>query len=226
MPRYLSWTLVALVGLVSAVPVRGDEPVRTFFRNMGRDFKRNNCWYDTFVAEDRAVQRAPFCVMVSNGWRLQNTLDDYYFQQDSSVLTEAGQIKVQQIVLYSSPAYRAIFVHRTTDALDDGRADSECADGSREVCPGWRSADSGRDVHSSPRLAGGTDQRRLQSLSRDDAQSTLSVVVGLVGRLVRRFFERIIWIERLRKRFRQLVVDHCPIKIPAIGDFTFARLAA
>jgi uncharacterized membrane protein YgcG len=116
MPRYWSWTLVALVGLVSAVPVRGDEPVRTFFRNMGRDFKRNNCWYDTFVAEDRAVQRAPFCVMVSNGWRLQNTLDDYYFQQDSSVLTEAGQIKVQQIVLYSSPAYRAIFVHRTTDA--------------------------------------------------------------------------------------------------------------
>jgi hypothetical protein len=115
MPRCLSFALVALVGVVATVPALGDEPVRTFVRNVARDFRRNNCWYDNFVPDDRAAQRAPFAMMVSNGWRLQNTLDDYYFLQDTAVLTEAGQIKVQQIVLYTSPGYRAIFVHRTTD---------------------------------------------------------------------------------------------------------------
>lgn len=115
MPRSLSLALVAMAGLVTAVPVQADEPVRTFLHNMCRDFKRNNCWYDTFAPDDRAAQRAPFGTMVANGWRMQNTLDDYYFQEDTAVLTEAGLIKVQQIVLYTSPGYRAIFVHRTSD---------------------------------------------------------------------------------------------------------------
>lgn len=116
MPRSLSWALIALLGLTSPHLVHAGEPIRTFCHNVCRDFKRNNCWYETFAPADRAAQRAPFCTMVANGWRTQNTLDDYYFQEDTANLTEAGMLKVQQIVLYTSPGYRAIFVHRTGDA--------------------------------------------------------------------------------------------------------------
>jgi hypothetical protein len=79
---------------------------------MKRDFHRNNIWPEPFNYPDRDAARAPFAVMVHNGWRLQNTLGSYHFHDGSPRLTEAGQLKVEWIMTEAPPQYRTIFVER------------------------------------------------------------------------------------------------------------------
>lgn len=80
-----------------------------------RDFRRSNAWPDPFVTADRVSVRVPFDSMVANGWRLQNTLGDQYFEEDSPNLTEAGRLKIGRIINETPCAYRAIFVLRDED---------------------------------------------------------------------------------------------------------------
>ncbi len=80
-----------------------------------RDFKRSNAWPDPFVTADRVAVRAPFDTMVVNGWRLQNTLSDHHFEDDSDRLTEAGRLKVAAIINHTPISYRAVFILRTQD---------------------------------------------------------------------------------------------------------------
>jgi hypothetical protein len=82
------------------------------YRMMHRDFHRNNLWPEPFNYPDRDVARAPFAVMVHNGWRVQNTLGSYHFHENSSRLTEAGQLKVHWIMTEAPPQYRTIYVER------------------------------------------------------------------------------------------------------------------
>ena len=81
-----------------------------------RDFKRNNNWPDPFVTADRVTARVPFDACVANGWRIQNTLSEHHFVENSAELTESGQLKVAAIINESPLCYRAIFVLRGTDA--------------------------------------------------------------------------------------------------------------
>jgi hypothetical protein len=80
-----------------------------------RDFRRSNAWPDPFVTVDRASVRQPFDAEVANGWRLQNTLGEQYFEDDSPNLTEAGRLKIGRIINETPVAYRAIFVLRGED---------------------------------------------------------------------------------------------------------------
>jgi len=80
-----------------------------------RDFRRNNSWPDPFITADRVATRAPFDAQVANGWRLQNTLGEQYFEDDSPNLTEAGRLKIGRIINETPVAFRAIFVLRTED---------------------------------------------------------------------------------------------------------------
>jgi hypothetical protein len=76
-----------------------------------RDFKRRNCWPAPFVCPDRQAARAPFAVMVANGWRRQNLLGDFHFEAKNGQLTEAGKLKIRWIVYESPEQHRAVFVH-------------------------------------------------------------------------------------------------------------------
>lgn len=87
------------------------------FKKISRDFRRNNCWPAPFVYTDRAAVRAPFGMMIANGWRIQNTLSDQHFDLDSGVLNEAGELKVRDIVTEAPAEFRVVFVLRSTDPL-------------------------------------------------------------------------------------------------------------
>ncbi|MHB1037286.1 MAG: hypothetical protein ACYC35_23345 [Pirellulales bacterium] len=77
-----------------------------------RDFKRNNCWPDTFIPTDRQAVRAPNVIMIANGWRRQNTLFAYHFEEGAAKLTEAGRLKIKAILTQTPPEYLAVFVQR------------------------------------------------------------------------------------------------------------------
>ena len=82
-----------------------------------RDFRRSNAWPDPFVGADREATRLPFDAQIANGWRLQNTVGEQYFEADSADLTEAGRLKIARIINETPTAYRAIFVLRGEDPV-------------------------------------------------------------------------------------------------------------
>ncbi|HEY2837684.1 MAG TPA: hypothetical protein VGJ26_00935 [Pirellulales bacterium] len=102
-----------------APPVVEKKPniVKRAWMHVCRDFRRSNAWPDPFVTVDRVAVREPFAAEVANGWRLQNTLGEQYFEADSPTLTEAGRLKIARIINETPTAYRAIFVLRSEDPV-------------------------------------------------------------------------------------------------------------
>ena len=89
--------------------------VNTFCHSVATDFKRNNCWPEPFVCPDRVTVRAPFQVMVENGWRLQNTISKHYFDEETGELTMAGQNRIYWILNNAPKQHRTIYVHMCRD---------------------------------------------------------------------------------------------------------------
>ena len=115
MARLVCLVAFSLVSLACTLPARADW-ICEFFYCMARDTKRRNCWPKPFVCPDRSAARAPFALMINNGWRHQNMLGDYHFSPDSGELTEAGQLKVQWIVTEAPQPHRTIYVYRADTA--------------------------------------------------------------------------------------------------------------
>jgi hypothetical protein len=101
------WTLAALAALVFVLPGLAHAEL---FKRMHRDYRRNNCWPDPFLVPDRMSVRAPFAVMINNGWRVQNTLGDEHFDPETGALNDAGKLKVRDILTYSPPQHRTVYV--------------------------------------------------------------------------------------------------------------------
>jgi hypothetical protein len=91
--------------------------IHEFADNVKTDFKRNNCWPEPFVCPDRATVRAPFHVMVHNGWQLQNTVSNYHFDEATGELTVAGQNKVFWIVNHAPENHRTVYVQMSRDPV-------------------------------------------------------------------------------------------------------------
>lgn len=77
-----------------------------------RDYHRNAMWPEPFLMPDRQAVNAPFAMMVANGWRRQNLLSDYHFDEESNQLNVAGEMKVRFILTQMPPSRRTIFVQR------------------------------------------------------------------------------------------------------------------
>ena len=89
-----------------------------------RDTKRRNCWPKPFDAPERYAVRAPFAVMVSNGWRRQNMLSDHHFGVENGDLTDAGRLKIRWILVEAPQQHRVIYVHTgDTGAVTAARID-------------------------------------------------------------------------------------------------------
>lgn len=102
----------ALAVAISAVSLAGATEIKQFYYRCKQDFHRNVAWPEPFIWPDRAAVRAPFCVMVHNGWRMQNTLGAHHFREGTNELTEAGKLKVLWIVTEAPAANRSIYVER------------------------------------------------------------------------------------------------------------------
>jgi len=81
------------------------------FKEIGRDVKRRQCWPEPYTSQDRAAAGAPFCTMVSNGWRRQNMLGKFHFKPDTGELNEVGRKKVRWILTVCPERHRLVYVH-------------------------------------------------------------------------------------------------------------------
>jgi len=82
------------------------------YDSIASDVKRRQAWPEPFRTPDEASARAPFDIMIHNGWRRQNTLGEFHFEPGTGQLTEAGRLKAQTILVAVPQPYRRIYVHQ------------------------------------------------------------------------------------------------------------------
>lgn len=75
------------------------------------DRMRNSAWPQPFRSADAASVVAPFEVMKANGWREFNTLAHCFFDE-SNQLTDAGHLKVQEVLSLSAQSKAPIYVQQ------------------------------------------------------------------------------------------------------------------
>lgn len=83
-----------------------------FWQDFHLHYHRNNAWPEPFQTMTRDVTRAPFVVMMNNGWQMQNTIHAAFFDPETQQLTQAGQQKVRWIVTESPRHRRTVYVNR------------------------------------------------------------------------------------------------------------------
>ena len=81
-----------------------------FWTGVKVDFHRNNAWPEPFLSADREVTREYFRIQVNNGWRMQNTIGRWFFDDETNQLNEAGEIKLRQVATQSPVHRRTVFV--------------------------------------------------------------------------------------------------------------------
>ncbi|MFN0017250.1 MAG: hypothetical protein ACKVP0_03260 [Pirellulaceae bacterium] len=89
------------------------------------DFRRNSAWPEPFQSADRALTREYWNIQVNNGWRLQNTVGNCFYEEGSNELTRAGELKIKQIVTQNPVHRRTVFVLMAeTQAVTAKRVDA------------------------------------------------------------------------------------------------------
>lgn len=83
-----------------------------FWEGAHRDYQRNVAWPEPFLRPDREAVNLPFALMVANGWRRQNLLSDYHFNEETQQLNLAGETKLRFILTQMQPSRRIVFVQR------------------------------------------------------------------------------------------------------------------
>lgn len=83
-----------------------------FLESIAQDYAQRNRWPFPYVCPDREAVRAPFAIMVHNGWRRQNLLCDEHFKEGTAELTDAGRLKIQRIMTEVPAPHRTIYVRR------------------------------------------------------------------------------------------------------------------
>lgn len=81
-----------------------------FWHRVGVDFHRNNAWPEPFQSADRQVAREYFRIQTNNGWRMQNTVGKWFYDEETNQLNAAGEAKVRNIVTQSPVHRRTVFV--------------------------------------------------------------------------------------------------------------------
>jgi hypothetical protein len=105
-PLLFSWTI-----LLIAAPAMA-QGFHNFWDRYCIEYKRNQYWPEPFIWADRKAAIAPFGQMVANGWRRQNLISDYHFNDADTQLNVAGEAKVRYILTQMMPSRRTIFVQR------------------------------------------------------------------------------------------------------------------
>ena len=83
------------------------------------DCKRNNVWPQPFVTQDRHAVCSSYSVFARSGWSRQNTLSEFHFDPVTNQLTEAGKLKVRQILLHHPAGRIDIFMARSMNEEHD-----------------------------------------------------------------------------------------------------------
>lgn len=106
--RRLKW---AAVGLAATLCVsQASAGWHEFWHRFGLDYARNAAYPEPFNTADKQLVRQHFEITEANGWRLQNTVGDYLFDEHTNTLNRAGQIKINWILKNAPMHRRAVFV--------------------------------------------------------------------------------------------------------------------
>lgn len=98
--------------------MEAEVPKSTWWSRFCRDYHRNVDWPEPFVMPDRIAVKAPFAIQIANGWRKQNLMSDYHFNEDKPQLNLAGESKLRYILTQMPPSRRTVFVQRGLTAED------------------------------------------------------------------------------------------------------------
>lgn len=106
-------TFWGTLGLAAAACVsQADAGWNEFWSRCKLDYRRNVAYPEPFATADRELTRNYWEQTEANGWRLQNTLGSFLFEDTTNQLNVAGERKIRWI-LTSAPVHRRqIFVLR------------------------------------------------------------------------------------------------------------------
>ncbi len=104
--RGISFGLVAVIGISS-----GCVNWSQIKQECHTDRMRNSAWPQPFRSADAAAVVAPFEVMKANGWQEFNTLAHCFFDE-SNQLTDAGHLKLREVLSLSAQSKAPIFVQQ------------------------------------------------------------------------------------------------------------------
>jgi hypothetical protein len=96
----------------SAPPAAQTPQKENWWQRWKRDYHRNQCWPEPFIAGDRAAVVVPFEIMADNAWQRQALLSDYHFVEGTSELNDAGKYKLLWIISKAPVQRRAVYVQR------------------------------------------------------------------------------------------------------------------
>lgn len=78
----------------------------------------NNLWPNQYIPTARCAVNSAYTSMINNGWRRQNLLGDYHFDEGANELTSAGQLKAKWILTQAPQDRRTIYVQRGNTQSD------------------------------------------------------------------------------------------------------------
>jgi len=104
--------LMVVAGVFSAADSAEAQWFEEFKHNFKRDFRRNAMWPEPFLQADRNAVMCPFAIQTANGWRRQNLLSDYHFNEATNQLTLAGESKLRYILTQMPRTRRTVFVQQ------------------------------------------------------------------------------------------------------------------
>ena len=99
-------------------------------------FDANVHWPNIYIPPARRSVCATYDAMINNGWRRQNLLGDYHFNQDSHQLTDAGKLKVNWILSQAPQQRRSVFVQRGAEQVDTSARIAAVHDHAGSISPG------------------------------------------------------------------------------------------
>lgn len=110
--------IVGASALVAVVLTCQSVQAQTICQMYKGSYTANVMWPAQFVPAARRPIYETYDAMVNNGWRRQNLLGDYHFDQKSHELTRAGEMKVQWILTQAPAQRRSVYVQRAKNEAE------------------------------------------------------------------------------------------------------------
>jgi len=109
------WTVALLLVTASSTTVFAQYGSPTLAEHFCRGYQQNVQWPIPYIQPARRSIHSAFNAVANNGWRRQNLLGNYHFNNETHQLTEAGKLKVHWILTQAPTHRRNVFVQRGSD---------------------------------------------------------------------------------------------------------------
>lgn len=109
---WFAWLIVPVVLAPALVRAENWFAWRTWSSHTAQNIH----WPEQYLPADRIAARAPFAAMIANGWRSQNTVSTYHFNEETGELNDTGRLKVRAVMFETPAEWRTIYVLRADRA--------------------------------------------------------------------------------------------------------------